>query len=84
MPKPANGRQGLAGGSWGQRLQLKRVHFGVFSTSRFAPPGLISDWIFSQADPTDPLEEDFLLPTGVPTDLLLGSEDFSLPTGVPK
>ena len=26
------------------RIQLGRVHFGVFSTSRFVPPALSSDW----------------------------------------
>ena len=26
------------------RIQLGRVHFGVFSTSRFGPPALSSDW----------------------------------------
>ena len=53
----------------GARIQFKPVHFGVFSTSRFTPPVLSSDWaltdsleevmIFgvSRRAPTDPLQE---------------------------
>ena len=39
--------QGLAArlaGSWGMDT-VRRVHFGVFLTSRLAPPALSSDWI---------------------------------------
>ena len=42
-PKPPYGRQGLAR-SWG-RDTVRRVHFGAFSTSHFAPSALSSDWI---------------------------------------
>ena len=30
-------------------IQLGRVHFGVFSTSRFVPPALSSDWNVTDA-----------------------------------
>ena len=40
-PKPAYGRQGLAGS--GAKIQIKRECFGVFLTSHFAPPALSSD-----------------------------------------
>ena len=40
----------------GARIKLKRVHFGVFSTSRFAPPAFSLDWILSRGVPTEPLE----------------------------
>ena len=38
-------RQGLV---WDPcaRIQFRQLHFGVFSTPRFAPPPLSSDWIF--------------------------------------
>ena len=42
-PKPPYRRQGLAG-SWGKDT-VRRVHFGAFSTSHFAPSALSSDWI---------------------------------------
>ena len=42
-PKPPFGRQGLAG-SWGKD-KVRRVNFGVFSTSHFAHLALSSDWI---------------------------------------
>ena len=42
-PKPPYGRQGQAG-SWGKDT-VRRVHFDVFSTSRFGPPALNLDWI---------------------------------------
>ena len=48
-------------GLWGQRIQFKRVHFRVFSTSLFAPPALTSDWIFSRGVPADPLQEVMIL-----------------------
>ena len=38
----------------GARIHFKRVHFGVFSASRFAPLALSSDWTFSQVVPTEP------------------------------
>ena len=38
-PKPAYGWEG------GARIKFKRVHFMVFSTSRFLPPALSLDWI---------------------------------------
>ena len=40
-PKPPEGRQGLAG-SWGKD-KVRRVNFGVFSTSHFAHLALSSD-----------------------------------------
>ena len=40
-PKPAYGRQGLAGS--GAKIQIKRECFGVFLTTHFAPPALSSD-----------------------------------------
>ena len=40
-PKPPFGRQGLAG-SWGKD-KVRRVNFGVFSTSHFAHLALSSD-----------------------------------------
>ena len=40
-PKPPFGRQGLAG-SWGKD-KVRRVNFGVFSTSHFAHSALSSD-----------------------------------------
>ena len=30
----------------GAKIQFQRVNFGVFSTSRFAPLALSSDWLF--------------------------------------
>ena len=42
-PKPPYGRQGLAG-LWGKDT-VRQVHFGVFSTSRFTPLAVSSDWI---------------------------------------
>ena len=42
-PKPPCERQGLAE-SWGKDT-VRQVHFGVFSTSHFAPTVLSSDWI---------------------------------------
>ena len=39
----------------GAKIHFKGVHFGVFSTSRFAPLALTSDWTFSKVVPTDPL-----------------------------
>ena len=44
-PKPRYVRQGLAGGIVGPRYSsLKQVHFGPFSTSRFSPLALSSNW----------------------------------------
>ena len=40
-PKPAYGRQGLAG--LGAKIQIKRECFGVFLTTHFAPLALSSD-----------------------------------------
>ena len=53
-PKPPYWRQGQAG-SWGKDT-VRRVHFGVFSTSHFAPTPLSSDWIEpnSRMDVTSP------------------------------
>ena len=42
-PKPPYGREGQAG-SWGKDT-VKRVHFGVFSMSHFAPQALSSNGI---------------------------------------
>ena len=46
-PKLAFYRQGQVN-DCGARIQTKWVLFGVFSTSRFAPLALSSNWIFSQ------------------------------------
>ena len=36
------------------RIQLGRVHFGVFSTSPFVPPALSSDWTWSALSSSHP------------------------------
>ena len=43
-PQQAYNRQGLGWDPWA-RIQLARVHFGVFSMSRFTPLALSGDWI---------------------------------------
>ena len=57
----------------GAKIRFKRVHYGVFSTSRFAPLALSSDWTFSQLVPTDPLGVVMIFyvlwPHGGPTNL---------------
>ena len=68
------GRQGLTGGIVGPGYtSFKRVHFGVFSASCFAPLALSSDWTFSQLVPTDPLGVVMIFyvlwPHGGPTNL---------------
>ena len=53
-PKPPHGRQGLQG-LLGKDI-VKQVHFGVFSTSHFAPMALSLEWIelSSTMDVTSP------------------------------
>ena len=51
-------------------IQLGQVHFGVFSTSRFVPPALNSDWRGVKTDLGAGISKNVTDRHGVTTDLL--------------